>query len=103
MVSGGMSVMITIQPLQITDTRMPAPMINILFFTVCFDFVLGGGEESELPSSVLQDIRLLPVTARNLVTRQSHSKRLLRTARNDPFYDDQSITLQQAAGKYLAK
>jgi hypothetical protein len=30
----------------------------------------------------------LPVTARSVATRQSHCKRLLRFARNDPLYDD---------------
>jgi hypothetical protein len=28
---------------------------------------------------------------------------LLRSARNDPLYDDQTITLQQAAGNYQVK
>jgi hypothetical protein len=45
----------------------------------------------------------LPVTARSVVTRQSHCKRLLRFARNDPLYDDQTVTLQQATGNYQVK
>jgi hypothetical protein len=40
----------------------------------------------------------LPVTARSVATRQSHCKRLLRFARND-----QTVTLQQAAGNYQVK
>jgi hypothetical protein len=65
----------------------------------------------EPPCSKLQGIkRLLPVTARSVATRQSHCKRLLRFARNDPLYDDQTVTLQQetvtlqqAAGNYQVK
>jgi hypothetical protein len=46
---------------------------------------------------------ILPVTARSIATRQSHRKRLLRFARNDLLYDDQTVTLQQAAGNYQVK
>jgi hypothetical protein len=45
----------------------------------------------------------LSVTARSVATRQSHCKRLLRFARNDPLYDDQTVTLKQAAGNYQVK
>ena len=56
--------MITTQPPQIMDNRMPALMVTILIFTVCSDsFGGGGGEEHESPNSKLKGI----ISLNNLV------------------------------------